>query len=197
MSARQSLLPVHSNNPQPTATIGGIVLLAAALAVVALFSAIPAHATLAVGSVTGQTAQNNCPAPGTHWLSYTTAGNTTYYMNCVAAEVTGCPEAQDIGFFYGYLNPAGIAPGITASNVQGVIVYFDGSAGTDPSAEQAEYDMMYYYFTQGYEIVQVAWNTAWEQVWIPWPYSSSPVGDIQNAACRPASFLYYVDTRNR
>jgi hypothetical protein len=93
-----------------------------------------------------------------------------------------------------YLNPAGIAPGITASNVQGVVVYFDGSAGTDPSMEQSEYDMMSYYFTQGYEVVQVAWNTAWEAVWNPWPYSSSPIGNIQNAACRPASFLYYVDT---
>jgi hypothetical protein len=127
-------------------------------------------------------------------LSFTTTGNTTYYMNCVAAQVTGCPEAQDIGFTYGYLNPAGIAPGITASGVQGVIVYFDGSAGTDPSAEQEEYDMLYYYFTQGYEIVQVQWNTAWEAVWNPWPYSSSPMGNIQNAACRPASFLSYVDT---
>jgi len=186
---------VHSSTAVPTRFSSAIPLALAVATLIILFSAISASATLSVGSVTGQTTLSNCPTPNTQWLSFTTSDHMTHDMHCVAAEVTGCPnEVQDISFTYGYLNPAGIAPGITASNVQGLIVFFDGSAGTTPAAEEAEYDMLHYYFTQGYEIVQVAWNFAWESRLNPWPYSTSPLGNIQNSACRPATFLYYVDT---
>jgi hypothetical protein len=101
MLTSKLLPPIYSNNPQPTTRIGGTVLLGLAFAMlVALFSATPARATLSVGSVTGQTVQSHCPAPGTHWLQYTTIDNKTHYMHCVAAEVTGCPNVQDIGLTY-------------------------------------------------------------------------------------------------
>ncbi len=49
------------------------------------------------------------------------------------------------------------------------------------------------YFTQGHEIVQLAWNSPWQQVNNPrqtTPYA----GNVQNAACRSATFLNYVYT---
>lgn len=133
----------------------------AALALCLLVAPVhPAHASsggsLSIGSVTGQTTLLQCPAPGSHWASYTTGG-TTQYMNCVSARLTGCANALDLNFVYGYLSPSG--------TVQGVIVYFDGGEGTDPSAEGSEVAMLQYYLGQGYEVVQVAWHTAWEATW--------------------------------
>jgi hypothetical protein len=49
-----------------------------------------------------------------------------------------------------------------------------------------EDEMLQYYVQQGYEVVQVAWGGPWEQ------QDTNP--NIQNAACRPATFLNYVYT---
>jgi hypothetical protein len=179
-----ALLP---NNPQATAkTVAPILLTTVIVTFAILLSSVPAHATLSLGSVTSQTSLLHCPSPGSHWATYTTGG-TTSYMNCVTATLTGCPNAQDLNFTYGWLIPSGIP-------LQGTIVYFDGGAGTDAAAEGAEVDMLDYYLTQGYEVIQVAWNTAWEATWNNTPSPPAPVANIQNAACRPATFLNYVDT---
>jgi hypothetical protein len=45
--------------------------------------------------------------------------------------------------------------------------------------------MLSYYLGQGYAVVEIAWNSAWEQ---------TSQANIQNAACRPATFLNYVYT---
>lgn len=130
--------------------------------------------SLSLGSVTNQTAQS-CMGGG--WLSG---------MTCFAATLANCPNAQDLGFQYGYLLPSGKA--------YGVVVYFDGGDGTVANMEAPESLMLQYYVAQGYEVVQVAWNTPWASVLYPWPPGTVPQGNIQNAACRPATFLNYVAT---
>src|SRR5208282_5746961 len=79
--------------------------------------------------------------------------------------------------------------GIIAGDVKGVIVYFDGGDGTQPLAKGSPTagDMVTYYFEQGYELVQIAWSSAWEATYNPFP--SGTFGNIQAAACRPATFL--------
>ena len=39
---------------------------------------------------------SSCPAG--NWFQYTDSGGATHPMNCVAADLTGCPNAQDLGF---------------------------------------------------------------------------------------------------
>lgn len=108
-------------------------------------------------------------------------------MNCVGAMLTACSNVQDLSFAYGYLLPSG--------TVHGVIVYFDGGDGMSPAGEAPEFDMLQYYVSQGYEVVQVAWSSAWEATYNPFPITTPPTfGNIQNAACRPATFLNYVAT---
>jgi hypothetical protein len=113
---------------------------------------------------------------GDEWVSYTIHG-ITYRMACASATLTGCSSVQDLNFSYGQLIPSG--------NVNGVVVFFDGAAGTTAAYETDEYNMLQYYFSQGYGVVQIAWNSSWEE---------TPVASIQNAACRPATFLNYVYT---
>jgi hypothetical protein len=131
---------------------------------------------------------SSCPAG--NWFQYTDASGATHPMNCVAADLTGCPNAQDLSFTYGYLSPSGIISG----NMKGVIVFFDGADGTLPAddGETAEPDMLKYYFEQGYEVVQLAWSSAWEATNNPFPQGT--FGNIHDAACRPATFLSYVNT---
>ena len=138
----------------------------------------PAYASsnpLPLGSVT--VTGTLAPCSGGQWL----AG-----MNCVSATVTGCPNVQDIGLTYGVLMP-------TSGTVNGVVVYFDGGDGTTASGEYTQYQMLQFYATQGYGVVEIAWASSWEAIFFPWPISTSPVpGNIQNAACRPATFLNYI-----
>jgi len=129
-----------------------------------------------------------CPAG--NWFQYTDSAGTTHAMNCVAAALAGCPNAQDLDFTYGYLSPSGIISG----NVKGVIVFFDGGDGIAPLANGSptESAIVKYYFEQGYEIVQLAWSSAWEATYNPFPQGA--YGNIHDAACRPATFLSYVNT---
>jgi hypothetical protein len=46
-------------------------------------------------------------------------------------------------------------------------------------------------FKQGYVVVELAWDSAWENTQDPFP-PPPPYGNIQYAACRPATFLNYV-----
>jgi hypothetical protein len=135
----------------------------------------PAHAgsggSLKLGAVTNQ---NAAACSGDEWVSYSSHG-TTYNMTCASATLSGCSNVQDVNFTYGQLIPSG--------TVNGLIVFMDGGGGTTPAFETDEYDMLQHYFAQGYGVVQIAWNSDWEQTFD---------ANIQNAACRPATFLNYV-----
>jgi hypothetical protein len=140
-----------------------------ALAALCLFASAPsAHASsggsLALGTVTGNTLMVACG--GGQWLSG---------MTCHSATITGCPSVDNINFIYGYLPPAGTP--------QGIIVYFDGGDGTSAVGEATELQMLSYYASQNYGVVEIAWATAWEQ---------TTNANIQNAACRPATFLNFI-----
>jgi hypothetical protein len=147
----------------------------ALVALLILAAPAPAHAgsggSLSLGSVTNQ---NAAACSGDEWISYSSHG-TTYNMTCASATLSGCPNVQDADFTYGQLIPSG--------TVNGVIVFLDGGGGTTAAFETDEYNMLQYYFSQGYGVVQIAWNSDWEQ---------TPDANIQNAACRPATFLNYV-----
>src|SRR5277367_1624079 len=111
-----------------------------------------------LGMVQSPTTLSVCPSG--EWFQYTDTSGTSHPMNCVSATLASCPTVGDLAFTYGYLSPSGI----TTSDVKGVIVYFDGGDGTQPLAKGSPTagDMVKYYFEQGYEIVQLAWSSAWE-----------------------------------
>ena len=170
--------PEYSKTPPYPSRTGTGLLLICGMALVALLilaAPAPAHAgsggSLALGSVTNQ---NAAACSGDEWVSYSIHG-TTYNMTCASATLSGCPNVQDVNFTYGQLIPPG--------TVNGVVVFLDGGGGTTAALETDEYDMLQYYFAQGYGVVQIAWNSDWEQ---------TPDANIQNAACRPATFLNYV-----
>jgi len=182
MLSSLSFKPTPSNSPNPSTGSSIRISLICVLAVFAICLAAatvqPAQASsgsLPLGSVQLQSS-NVYPCPGGQWLY-----PETY---CSAAVLTGCPNVQDLDFAFGYQTPSGTP--------KGVIVYFDGGDGTSPSGEATEVDMLGYYVSQGYVAVQVAWGYPWQQALNPWPVSSSPQGNIQNAACRPATFLNYI-----
>jgi hypothetical protein len=191
MLSSLSFKPTPSNSPNPSTGIAlkiSFTCFLAALAFCLLIAAAqPAQASgsLSTGQVQDLVPLSTCP--GGQWFSYH-SGGTTYPMNCVAANLRGCSNVEDLGFTFGYLSPAGIIPGL----VQGVIAYFDGGDGTTAAGEATELQMMNYYFQQGYEVVEVAWSSAWEAAYNPFPPQT--YGNVQNAACRPATFLNYVYT---
>ena len=99
-------------------------------------------------------------------------------MTCWDAAIT-CPNTQSIGITYGYSFPSG-------SNL-GTIVMFSGGAGTSPS-EYADDNVAYATIYQtNYVIVQVEYDSAWEDP------TNSTGGKILDAACRPATFLNWVN----
>jgi hypothetical protein len=83
VSSRYSGLECR-NNLTSTIKITTRVLLISTLALVAFcLLTVPTHpvhassgGSLSIGSVTDQTALLHCPAPGSHWASYTTGGTT-------------------------------------------------------------------------------------------------------------------------
>jgi len=109
---------------------------------------------------------------------------------CYSGVVTGCTGADDLQFTFSYDAPA---------SPVGVIVLFSGGGGTSASAYPgAELTYAQDYFNDGYAVVQVAWAWDWEDTTIPSGYtgggsSSSQTPNIQAAACRPATFLNYIN----
>jgi hypothetical protein len=141
------------------------------VALVALCFLVPAPAahassggSLQLGTITGNTLMVACG--GGDWLPG---------MVCHSATVAGCPNVDNINFIYGYVAPTGVP--------KGVITYFDGGDGTSAVKEEPELEMLTYYASQGYGVVEIGWSTAWEH---------TTNANIQNAACRPATFLNFV-----
>jgi hypothetical protein len=185
LSTRSSWLRGSGRSSSTVVTIN--LALALGLVAIFLFSPQPAHAQygpLSVGTWTKPVSSTTCTA--TSWFSY-----GTNYENCFTMTIS-CNNAQPLGLTFGYLSPAGIIQG----PVNGTVVFFNGGDGTDPAGDatgtpSSELNMATQYFTQGYEVVQLAWNSPWEQTNNPGQTSPYP-GNIQNAGCRPATFLYYV-----
>lgn len=103
-----------------------------------------------------------------------------YYpgATCYEATVT-CPGSVDLGVTYGYVNPAGIQ--------RGTIVFFSEGKGTQPdSGSPTRSNLETKYIEAGYQIVQTAWQAAWEDTGFPGAKS------VQAAACRPATLLNYL-----
>jgi hypothetical protein len=93
--------------------------------------------------------------------------------------ITPDPWAVTIG----YLNPVGVISGLAAA--KGLIVLHGGDGGTTP----ASFALTDAYFRAGYEVVQVAWMNAWEYAYAN---MTGKTGNIQVAACRPATVFYWV-----
>jgi hypothetical protein len=112
------------------------------------------------------------------------ANNGKFYtgMLCQQAFIT-CPNAAQIGLTYGWTGP---------TNPQGTIVMFSGGSGTSPT-EQGD-DILTYAanYISNFQIIQVEWASAWED-----PSSDGSGGNVLNAACRPATFLNYINTSLR
>lgn len=162
---------------------------------------IPAQAqygTLPIGTFTP--GSNSVTCPGTGWYNY-----NGQYVHCFPGTVTGCTGYNNVGaavtlppatLTFGYLDPVGIVQGVTQE--RGVIVLLSGQDGTTPSGDpvgvsDGDWRFADYYFKQGYVIVELAWDSAWEATQSPFPITTPPTyGNIQLAACRPATFLNYV-----
>lgn len=124
-----------------------------------------AQAPLPLGSVSGITQLPSCPAgyfPG---------------ASCFAATVS-CPDTSDIQVTYGLTNPDGAS--------RGMIALFNGAGGTQPyggSTPGRNYSDTY--LQAGYQIVQSAWETDWEDTGI------TSGKNVRTAACRPATLLNF------
>lgn len=145
------------------------------------------YGSLPIGSMS---AGNVVSCPGGGWYHY-----GTQYVNCYSTTVTGCTNAHSLGLTYGYLNPVGLVPHVTKA--LGVVILHTGSDGTAPGGDpvglpDGDFQFVDYYFTNGYVIVQLAWDSAWQLLVNPWPVSTFPLGNIQYAACRPATFFNWV-----
>jgi hypothetical protein len=104
-----------------------------------------------------------------------------YYagMNCFQATVS-CPGTANIPVTFGYENPA-ISP-------LGTIFMHGGGGGGIPydGGLSMAVDYIGSYLSGGYQVVQIAWSSAWEDVGNAFPAS------IGTAACRPATLMRYI-----
>ncbi len=122
-----------------------------------------ARAQLPTGSVSG-VAQVTCP----HALVLN-AGSVCYTATVI------CPNETNMPVTFGVTTPP--AP-------RGTIVLHDGDAGMGPFVDPGASDgLARYYFQAGFQVVQLAWGSAWEE---------SPPRSIKSGACRPATFFQYI-----
>lgn len=134
-----------------------------------------AHAqSLSLGSLT---LQSNHPYPCAN------APNGNDFLPgsaCLNATVSGCPNnVAPITLTFGWFVPP-------AS--KGTVVMFGAGSGTTPSSPGG--DTLSYAAAQAktFEVVQVEWTSAWED-----PSPDGTGGNILDAACRPATFLNFVN----
>jgi hypothetical protein len=108
------------------------------------------------------------------------ANGSMFYpgMNCQSATIS-CPNAASIDLTFGYTGPA---------SPQGTVVFFSGGSGTAPT--ESGDDILTYAasYVNTFEVVQVEWDSAWED-----PSSNGTGGNILAAACRPATFLNFIN----
>jgi hypothetical protein len=121
------------------------------------------RAPLPLGTVSGVRQLSACPSG--------------YYpgMTCFQAEMS-CPNTVDIGFTFGVASPT--------NRQQGTVVFLDGGGGTIPSGEL---DYGKAYLDDDFQIVSMNWASDWENT------MSTGGTSIKDAACRPATFLSYIN----
>jgi hypothetical protein len=150
----------------------------AILAFIALTPRAVSQMTLGtVGSITPLT---SCPN-GRNFLPYATTTPPPPSMNCASAILTGCAGAVDLDFVYGVSTP---------SSPKGTIVFFAGDGGDMAADGPSQAQILVDYFTDGFQVVQIAWGATAKRDW-EMTGSSNPAS-ILAAACRPASFLNWV-----
>lgn len=124
-----------------------------------------AQSPLPLGSVSGITQLHTCPA------GYFTGAS------CFEATVS-CPNTLDIQVTYGLTNPVGIP--------RGMVALFGGAGGTQPyGSGTQEQTFSSNYVQAGYQIVQQAWASDWEDTGI------TNGKNVKTAACRPATLLNF------
>jgi hypothetical protein len=183
MSTTSNSGPEYPISLRPKTKIATRLLLASTLTAIALcVLPAPAHSqgSLSIGQISNITPSNVCTGAG--WFS--SAGATTTCENAIVS----CPNTINTGVNFAYTSPAGL--------VNGVVTFFNGGDGTAPAGDAtgtpaAPLTMAQTYFNAGYEIVQVAWTAAWEGTDQGQSGQLFP-GNIQAAACRPATFINWV-----
>ncbi|MFZ0318296.1 MAG: hypothetical protein WAL56_04145 [Candidatus Sulfotelmatobacter sp.] len=147
-----------------------VAILVLGLACVSLLSA--QTAPLAPGTVSGVTLYSGtgtCPAD--FW------SNGTNAPVCYSASMS-CSNFSStvpiLPFIFSYVTPA---------SPLGTVIIFSGGSGTLGTLGQHN-EFAAEYFGAGFEVVEIAWQTDWEQ-------TSDPLG-ILTAGCRPAGFLNYA-----
>lgn len=109
---------------------------------------------------------------------------------CNSAIITGCPNASSLTFVFSYDLPP--------TTPKGTIVFFSGGAGTGDAGDVTDAG---YYFSQGFEVIQVEWSYDWEVTNAPTANNggvamTSYPANVELAACRGATFLNYVFNMN-
>jgi len=100
-------------------------------------------------------------------------------MNCFDATIK-CKNTADIGITFGWTGPA---------NPQGTIVFFSGGTGESPTESGDDIPVYAASYVNNFEIVYVEYVSPWED-----PSSDGSGGSILAAACRPGTFLNYINT---
>ncbi|MFZ0319901.1 MAG: hypothetical protein WAL56_12315 [Candidatus Sulfotelmatobacter sp.] len=193
MSTTRNAGPDCPISLRPKTTTATKVLIVSALAVIAccLFSiSASAQTPLPLGTLNTVGTPSSCSSgSGFYYYVYPNTG-IAINMSCQAATVTGCTvNTKAWSVTIGYLNPVGVVPGVTVAN--GLIVLHGGDGGIAPES----FALTDAYFRAGYEVAQVVWADDWEMVYDPFPSPPPPVyGNIQSAACRPATVFNWVYT---
>jgi hypothetical protein len=114
------------------------------------------------------------------------SGTTTPAV-CQTATIAGCPNTSGLNFTFSYDAPA---------SPRGTIVFLSGGSGT---VDLGDVSAASYYFSQGFEVIQVEWSYDWELTNAPTQFSGSSTStsypsNIEAAACRNATLLNYIFT---
>jgi hypothetical protein len=129
------------------------------------------YTPLQIGMVTGVSSAS-CSNP---------YGNYATGASCFSATVQNCANTTDLGFTFGE---------VLVSNNKGTVVLFNGSGGDQAPGGT---DYANYYVQNGYQVVQVVWNSPWETSDVLINYSHTfQAYSIKDAGCRPATVLNYV-----
>jgi hypothetical protein len=100
-------------------------------------------------------------------------------MMCQNATVS-CSGAADLNLTYGWISPL---------NPQGTVVLFSGGNGTSPTEDGDNIPLYAPNYASTFEVVEFEWDST------PWQDPSSPNGgSFLTAACRPATFLNFVNS---
>lgn len=100
-------------------------------------------------------------------------------MNCFTAQIV-CPNTANIQVIFGYTGP---------SEPVGTIVFFPGGKGTSPTEDGDDIPTYLPGYVNQYVVVQLEYPSPRED-----PSSDGSGGNILNAACRPATFLNWINS---